>query len=163
MGLAIDSTTYRTPNYWRRGDGTPYRMTPRGLLIHTGEGRPDAQGRSWQSDIPWLCMVGSGASCHYYVTRRGTVFQLADDTLVTWHGAALNWSHLGIENEHRAGQDWPDIQVEALSDLCRHLIAKWKLAQDTILPHHWTSPADRRDPTDWSDAFFLDWRTKLYL
>jgi len=50
----------------------------------------------------------------YYVCRNLDIFQLVSDTYQAWHAgnaakAYQNPRSLGIECEHRSGQDWPAV------------------------------------------------------
>ena len=159
MSLSIDATTWRTPNI------DPGRtITPRGICIHSCES-------TRFSSLPWLCNPASGVSCHYYVCRDGDVFQLADDTRRTWHAGAANYDGLvdwntaiGLEFEHKAGQDWPAIQRTIGAQLCRDLIARWSLPKSRIAAHRWVAtPRGRKiDPTDWPDPELIPWINALY-
>lgn len=156
MEFSIDSTTWRTPNYWRDAWSNPLTMTPSGLIIHTGE------GNSAESDLSWLCYADSGVSAHYYIKRTGEIFQLVPDHYRAWHAAEYNHWCIGIEAEHKQGQDWPAIQREAYAWLVRHLIRKYNLPQHNIRAHRWVSPQNRSDPTNWDDQELTTWIAAFY-
>ncbi len=149
--MQIDTTSYRSPNY----DYRPARIE--GITLHTGEG-------TRQSDLSWLCSPRSGVSCHYYVCRDSTIYQLVDDERRAWH-AGQRWGNdctIGIETEHRQGQDWPTMQRTALAALCRHLIAQYGIEQGQIVAHRWLTPGRKIDPTDWPDSELHTWIADLY-
>lgn len=159
----IDNHTWRSPNHSAR-DG---RI--RGLVIHSCEG---ALPHPRDTSLPWLCSLASGVSCHYYVCRDSTVFQLVDDALEAWHagvclfGGITDWNamSIGIELEHKSGQTYTPIQKQALTDLALYLIAKYGIAAGFIVTHRQiASPRGRRsDPTDWSNTDFTLWVKSLY-
>lgn len=139
--ITIDTETYQSPNYDNR------QGQIEGITLHTGEG-------TRASDLGWLCNRESGVSAHYYVCRDGTIYQLVADERRAWH-AGHAWGNnctLGIETEHKQGQDWPSVQVQALDDLCRHLIAKYDISPEGIVAHRWLTPARKIDPTDLDDS-----------
>lgn len=168
MSYTIDSTTWRSPNYDNRPAGTDIWA----LVVHSCEGKPS--GDEQQSSLPWLCNPTAGVSCHYYVTREGRIYQLVDDLKRTWHAgeSVLNgvWYcnnySIGIELEHRAGAaPYPTAQIDALSWLCRRLIAAYAIPRSGIAAHrHVAQPLGRKvDPTDWNDAQFKTWADSLYV
>jgi hypothetical protein len=139
--ITIDTETYQSPNYDNR------QGQIEGITLHTGEG-------TRASDLGWLCNRESGVSAHYYVCRDGTIYQLVPDVCRAWH-AGHAWGNdctLGIETEHKQGQDWPSMQMQALDDLCRHLVAKYDISPEGIVAHRWLTPARKIDPTDLDDS-----------
>jgi N-acetyl-anhydromuramyl-L-alanine amidase AmpD len=149
--MNIDHTSYRSPNHH-------VRTRPiTSIILHTGEG-------TRASDLGWLCTAASQVSAHYYVCRDATVYQLVDDNRCSWHAGTVehNESGIGIETEHRKGQDWPDVQRLALVDLCKHLIRAYHISQGRILAHRWIAPGRKSDPSDWPDAELKAWIAALY-
>ena len=127
------------------------------IVLHTGEG-------TRASDLGWLCTAASQVSAHYYVCRDATVYQLVDDNKCSWHAgtAEHNEAGIGIETEHRKGQDWPVAQRLALVDLCRDLIHDYRIPQSRIFAHRWIAPGRKIDPTDWPDQELRNWIASLY-
>jgi hypothetical protein len=149
--ITIDTETYQSPNYDNR------QGQIEGITLHTGEG-------TRASDLGWLCNRESGVSAHYYVCRDGTIYQLVPDVCRAWH-AGHAWGNdctLGIETEHKQGQDWPSVQVQALDRLCRHLIGLYDIPASGIVAHRWLTPARKIDPTDWTDQELEQWIPGLY-
>lgn len=143
--IQIDTTTHRSPNH------APRHEAVSALVLHTGEG-------TRQSDIATL-MLPNGAksvSAHYYVCRDATIYQLVDPSLVAWHAGAshyaglTNWNafSLGIETEHRKGQDWPVVQWDAIRELCAYLVERYTIRLDRRTAHRWIAPTRKYDPTD---------------
>ncbi|NJP04850.1 MAG: N-acetylmuramoyl-L-alanine amidase [Chloroflexaceae bacterium] len=149
--LNID-TSYRSPNYT---PGRPGRIE--GITIHTTEG-------VYPSDLRWLADPSSKVSAHYLISPAGAIYQLVEDGDTAWH-AAHTWGNnatIGIEISHVAGQQYPPVQKEALTALCRQLIALYIISPDKIVAHRWLTPDRRSDPSDWPDDDFRTWITELY-
>lgn len=170
MAFTIDTTTHRSPNYDDRPVGTDIWA----LIVHSCEGSP--AGDEQQSSIPWLCSPSSGVSAHYYVTRAGVIYQLVDGSRRAWHAGVsvlngvwyCNNYSIGIELEHRMGAaPYPAVQMDALSWLCRALIAAYAIPRSGVATHRQVAKSagrtDRTDPTDWTDAQFATWADSLYV
>lgn len=125
--------------------------------MHTGEG-------TRSSDLGWLCNPESDVSSHYYVCRDGTIYQLVDLSRCAWHSGTVqhNEAGIGIETEHKQGQDWPALQRQRLAALCRHLISSYHINRNQVLAHRWIAPGRKIDPTDWPDAELEPWIAALY-
>lgn len=158
--MAIDTTTYQSPNH----DARPGGITA--IVLHSCEGAPP--GDEQRSSLPWLCAPHSGVSCHYYVTREGGVFQLVPDARRAWHAGVsalagepdVNDYSLGIELEHRArSAPYPPAQLDALADLIRLLCATYAIPAARVVSHRAIAlPAGRKgDPSDWPEAALRVW------
>ena len=111
-------------------------------------------------------------SAHYYVDRQGRIYQLVDPTYAAWHAGVSSWNgrtsasirdhSIGIESEHKAGQDWPVIQRQAYADLCRFLIARHPITHRNVAAHRWIAPGRKFDPTDWPNEQLRPWITALF-
>lgn len=163
---AIDATTWRSPNYSRRAHA------PTAIVVHSCEGAlPSPRATS----LPWLCTPASHVSTGYYVCRDTTIYQLVDDMNEAWHAGGLQesgiWTaqpaysnphSLGIECEHRSGQDWPKAQKDALAWLLCTLSATYTIPATAIETHGQIAiagPYSRKiDPTNWPHAAFVAWR-----
>lgn len=158
MPPAIDSTSHRSPNY----DDRPTGATIRAAVLHSGEGTEE-------SDLGELTTAGTKKSSHLYVTRAGQIYQLVPFEKRAWHaGVSLyagirNWNDIavGIETEHRKGQDWPAVQRAALKALCEYLMARFTIANGFIVAHRWIAPDRKYDPTDWPDEQLRPWIAQL--
>jgi N-acetyl-anhydromuramyl-L-alanine amidase AmpD len=167
MSYAIDSTTWRSPNYGSR-NGVPITT----LVIHSCEGRLPAPR---VTSLPWLCNPASRVSSHYYLCRDTSIFQLVDDAHEAWHAGGLQddgtWTaqpaysnphSIGIECEHRSGQDWPSAQKATLAWLVQTLAARYHIAPPQIETHGQIAIAGpykrKTDPTNWPHAGFVAWR-----
>lgn len=161
MSYTIDATMWRSPNHGERTG--PIES----VVVHSCEGQwPSPR----VSSLPWLCNPKSEVSCHYYICRDTTIFQLVDDDRAAWHaGVALprfdNASSIGVECEHRSGQNWPADQQAALAWLLRQLIARYHIPLAAVETHGQIAikgPYKRKtDPTNWPHDAFVRWRGAL--
>lgn len=60
-------------------------------------------GRSAASSARWLCDPKAKASAHLIIGRDGTLIQLADFNVVTWHAGQSEWDGLHGLNNHSIG------------------------------------------------------------
>jgi hypothetical protein len=156
----IDTTSHRSPNYDDRPPGTVVRA----LVLHDGEGTKE-------SDLGALCTPGTRKSSHYYIDRQGNIYELVDPKERAWHAGASSYGGLstwndfavGVESEHKRGQDWPAVQRSAFKALCEYLMARFTIANGLIVAHRWIAvPRSRRaDPTDWPDEELKPWIAAL--
>ena len=170
MSYPIDTTTWRSPNYSRRA------KAPTAIVVHSCEGAwPSPRATS----LPWLCNPNSKVSTGYYVCRDTTIYQLVDDMHEAWHAGGRQedgtWTaqpiysnprSIGIECEHRAGQDWPSAQLDALGWLLQTLASRYTIRPDMIETHGQIAiagPYSRKvDPTNWPHGQFVAWRNALF-
>ncbi len=161
--LTIDRTSHRSKTHGPRPSGD---NPPNAIVFHTGE------GDSADDDIHELTKSAK-ASSHYYVTRKGTVFQFVDDSQRALHAGPTrylgraDWNDfsVGIETEHRKGQTWPQAQLDAIAELLKHLVTTHGVIRERVAAHRWvrnpSSPL-HQDPTDFPDRKLRGFITKLY-
>lgn len=162
MAIEIDNVTWRSPNHSERN------ASPDSLVLHTGEG-------SKKSDLETLTSKAAKVSSHFYVDRAGTIYQLVSTSRVAWHAGICDYAQrkdwnarsIGIETEHKKGQDWPAVQRQALADLCKMLIGMYDIKPNMVVAHRWIAvprwPWPRRyDPTDWPNRELRTWIAALY-
>lgn len=153
MALTIDRTL-RSPNF----DSRPVGTAIDGIVIHTGEG-------TRKSDLAELTSPSTKVSAHYYVDRTGHVNELVDPTQRAWHAGVsaymgrTSWNNfsIGIESEHKQGQDWPAVQKDAYAELVEYLIARYPIKEPYVAAHRWIAPTRKTDPTDWPDRELIPW------
>lgn len=163
MSIPIDTLSYPSPNYSERPGG----IAPDMIVLHTGEGTKQSDLATLRSTKP---RPDKRVSSHYYVDRVGRVYQLVDPRFAAWHAGTSVWAgrtnlnrySIGIETEHRAGQNWPDVQRQALAVLCQMLIGRYRIAQGNIVAHRWIAPGRKQDPTDWGNSDLVRWIDALY-
>lgn len=161
MTFTIDAVSHISPNHSSRS-----KPTPSALVLHSSEG-------TRVSDLPWLKKVQGekSVSCHYYVQRDGVIYQMVPDWREAWHAGISDylgltgWGDfsLGIEFEHKQGQNWPEIQRQAGAWLCKLLVQKYLIAKAMVVAHRWIAPTRKVDPTDWDDRGLMAWIDQLYV
>lgn len=159
--LEIDSTSFRAKAQRKR----PGDIPPNAIVLHSGEGDSAA------ADLDTLTTTTSSA--HYYVTRKGKVFQLVDDSRRASHTGPTRylgetgWNDfsLGIETEHNSKQNWPQVQLDAIAELTKELIKKHGVLRERVVAHRWirrpASP-EHQDPTNFPDPKLRRFITDLY-
>jgi N-acetylmuramoyl-L-alanine amidase len=137
-----------SPNVEPRRNG----LSPSILLLHyTGL-------ESMAKAIDWLCLEGSGVSCHYGVDEDGRITQMVSEDLRAWHAGESVWegesdinsASIGIEI-HNPGHaftypDFPDAQMRAVARLSLDIIARHGIRPERVLAHSDVAPARKKDP-----------------
>lgn len=96
-------------------------------------------------------------SSHYVLAEDGTVYRLVPEDRVAWHAGrshwrrreALNGTSIGIEivNLHGDRHDYPDVQIAALVELCRGIIARHPAIEPrNVVGHSDIAPRRKIDP-----------------
>ena len=100
----------------------------------------------------------SKVSCHYLINRKGKIIQMVKDNRVAWHAGKSKWKNfvnlnrnsLGIELEnkgHQYGyQNFSNLQIMSLINLCKKLKKKYKLNYRSFLGHSDIAPLRKIDP-----------------
>lgn len=142
--------TFKPAQAFMRGRSLPVQS----IIVHSSEGRK-------AGDIATL--TGNAVSSHWYVTREADIFHFVDDADTAFHAGRVNDSKfsnsasIGIEQEHfdpdpkrhlPNGEDWPDVQIQAVANLCAFLFQKHSLSKSSIKSHaEVAAPKGRkRDP-----------------
>ncbi|MDI7924126.1 N-acetylmuramoyl-L-alanine amidase [Ferirhizobium litorale] len=137
-----------SPNHNERADG----RAPDMILLHY-TGMPTAE-----SALSWLCRAESQVSSHYFVHEDGRVLQLVAESRRAWHAGKSFWagqtdinsSSIGIEIAnpgHPGGlPEFPDVQIEAVIELCRDCGQRWSIAPERVLAHSDVAPIRKVDP-----------------
>lgn len=160
MGVAINRTKFRSPNFNDRPPGTIIDS----LVIHTTEG-------NWPSDINWLCNPSSGVSCHYVISPDALIYAIVDDAKRAWHAGESNYAgrsdyndfSLGIEVSHMQNQVYAQTMLPALTALCQQLLAAYPIQRTYVVMHRHIAPGRKIDMTNVSDAQFTNWANALYI
>ena len=134
------------------------------LLHYTGMG--DAEGA-----LKWLCAKESGVSCHYFVFEDGRIVQLLGENKRAHHAGVSHWGgdtdinsrSIGIEIAnagHSVGPEFPlppfpNVQMEAVAELCRDIIDRNNIAPHLVLGHSDVAPSRKQDPGEHFDWQFL--------
>ena len=113
--------------------------------------------------LDWLCNPQSGVSSHYFVYEDGRIIQLVDEDHRAWHAGDSTWSgesdinsrSIGIEianlghaalTDHQTLPPFPEIQVNAIINLCRDILARHAISKHRVLAHSDVAPARKTDP-----------------
>jgi hypothetical protein len=128
-------TQYSSPNHSDRA-GRKVRM----IVLHSTVG-------GFHSSLSWLCSPKSKVSTHYLLSKTGRVLRLVAEERAAWHAGVSQWFDLdsddiqlesiGIELENmNTGRDpYPPAQYAALLELCRPIIARYRIAPDMFVRH----------------------------
>ena len=102
--------------------------------------------------------VKSKVSCHYFINRKGLITQMVKDDHVAWHAGKSKWKNfknlnknsIGIElvnKGHEFGyQNFSNIQITSLINLCKSLRKKYKIKKENFLGHSDIAPLRKLDP-----------------
>lgn len=100
----------------------------------------------------------SGVSAHYVVGKDGSVVQMVEEANRAWHAGESFWKgrhnindcSVGIEmvNRNDGVDPWPNEQVNAALDLCRHLVETYGIVRDDVVTHAWIAGYAGRGKTD---------------
>lgn len=131
-------------------------------MLHTGEGAK-------KSDLNEL--TKGKVSAHYYVDRVGREYQLVDPKYRAWHAGTSRYQgrtgfndfSIGVETEHKKGQNWPSVQRASLTKLFKYLIELYHIEQRWVVAHRWIAPNRKFDPSDWHDNELKMWINNLYV
>lgn len=163
MTLAIDTTSWKSPNFSLR------RVKIDMIVLHSGGGSKISDLRELTAPKPHA--LDQRVSSHYYVDRAGNIYQLVKDEFEAWHAGVsfwrgrtdLNQYSIGIELEHKddRDKDYPEVQRQALRELCVFLITKHVIQKENIVTHKQIALGRKTDPNEWPDIqTFID---NLYL
>jgi N-acetylmuramoyl-L-alanine amidase len=133
-----------SPNY-RHVGGRDVRM----IVLHGTAGGFDGALR-------WLTSPSSRVSAHFLVSRSGEVVQMVAVSDIAWHAGRSYWHgerdingiSIGIEMENIQGQDWPDVQLYKVADICRTLMTRYGISWDEVVGHRDVAypPGRKTDP-----------------
>ncbi|WP_422003054.1 N-acetylmuramoyl-L-alanine amidase [Reyranella sp.] len=96
-------------------------------------------------------------SAHYVLAEDGTIYRLVPEDRVAWHAGRSRWrgreglngSSIGIEivNLHGDRHDYPVVQVEALVELSRDIVARHPaIVARNVVGHSDIAPRRKIDP-----------------
>ncbi|MEQ8824910.1 MAG: N-acetylmuramoyl-L-alanine amidase [Filomicrobium sp.] len=144
-----------SPNFEPRKDG----RQPSILLLHyTGMS-------SCEKAIDWLSRPEAKVSCHYVVDEDGAVTQMVPESERAWHAGVSKWHGVSDVNSMSVGieihnpghgedyRDFPDAQMQAVTDLSREIVARWEITPENVLGHSDVAPGRKIDPGekfDWA-------------
>ncbi len=137
-----------SPNFGPRRDG----LKADAIILHyTGM-------ISAQAAEAWLCNPDSEVSAHYLVHEDGRIVQMVREADRAWHAGRSSWHgqsdinscSVGIEIAnpgHEFGYpDFPESQIEAVTELCRGIVERHAIAPERVLAHSDVAPGRKADP-----------------
>jgi N-acetylmuramoyl-L-alanine amidase len=134
-------------------------LSPSILLLHY-TGLPTAE-----KSIEVLSRPDCKVSCHYVVDVDGRITQMVAEKDRAWHAGVSFWkgetdinsASIGIEIQnpgHYAGYpDFPAEQMQAVTALCRDIVARHDIPAARVLAHSDVAPSRKIDPGekfDWA-------------
>ncbi len=114
-----------------------------------------------QSEIESLKKLrdyNSNVSCHYLINRKGKIIQMVKENKIAWHAGKSKWKKFKNLNENSIGielvnkgsefgyQNFPNVQVTKLIQLCKKLKKKYKIKDENFLGHSDIAPLRKKDP-----------------
>lgn len=112
------------------------------------------------------------SSAHYVISRDGTVYQMLNDYVRSWHAGASKWGNitdmnscsLGIEIDNNGTTDtYSDAQINSLIKLLDYLKDKYDIPTANFVAHSDIAPGRKFDPSKYfpwkrlADAGFGYW------
>jgi len=100
----------------------------------------------------------SKVSCHYLINRKGSITQMVRDNQVAWHAGKSKWKNFKNLNENSIGielvnkghkfgyQNFSNIQISSLINLCKILKKKYRINKKNFLGHSDIAPLRKLDP-----------------
>ena len=97
-------------------------------------------------------------SCHYLISRNGSVIQMVSDKNIAWHAGKSKWKRfinlnkysIGIElvnKGHQFGyQNFSSKQIKSFIKLCKNLQKKYSIKKENFLGHADIAPLRKKDP-----------------
>jgi N-acetylmuramoyl-L-alanine amidase len=102
--------------------------------------------------------IKSKVSCHYFIDRKGSITQMVNDNQVAWHAGKSKWKSFKNLNENSIGielvnkghefgyQNFSNIQITSLINLCKNLKKKYMVKKENFLGHSDVAPLRKLDP-----------------
>lgn len=121
---------------------------------------------SCEEALARLCDPAARVSAHYLIDEDGAVYQLVKEECRAWHAGVSFWAgardinscSIGIElvnpGHERGYRNFPELQMWALAELCREIVARHPIAPRRVLAHSDVAPGRKRDP---GELFDWEW------
>ena len=101
-----------------------------------------------------LCDPQAEVSAHYLIGGDGTLWQMVREHDRAWHAGAGEWHgysdinsrSIGIELDNTGTHPFSNVQMNALEDLLRHLMARWPILPSGVIGHSDMAPGRKFDP-----------------
>jgi N-acetylmuramoyl-L-alanine amidase len=111
-----------------------------------------------EAAIQILCAAEPGVSAHYLLDEQGRIIQLVPEIRRARHAGQSRWAGSTDVNSHSIGievstpgqalgfAEFNDLQVNAVIELCREIIARYGITSRRILAHSDVAPSRKQDP-----------------
>jgi N-acetylmuramoyl-L-alanine amidase len=113
---------------------------------------------SSEAALAWLINPSSHVSAHYLINEGGQIYQIVKEEQRAWHAGESYWQgrtnlndcSIGIELAnpgHSNGYTpFPEVQINALIELCLKIKERWNIPPNRILGHSDIAPGRKQDP-----------------
>ncbi|MEM7621194.1 MAG: N-acetylmuramoyl-L-alanine amidase [Pseudomonadota bacterium] len=148
-----------SPNFGPRPDG----YKPELLVLHY------TAMTCGKAAVKWLCNQESRVSSHYLIDSDGSIIQMVREDHRAWHAGISHWAgendinscSIGIEIQNEGHSlsilpTYPEIQMQAVVDLCLDIVKRHKIAASRVLGHSDVAFGRKIDPGE-----EFDWQ-RLY-
>lgn len=110
-----------------------------------------------------LCDPASQVSAHYTVDEDGTIYAHVPEDRRAWHAGRSSWHGAGDVNGRSIGVEivnpghefgyrpFPPVQMAAVAELCRGIVARHAIAPADVLGHSDVAPDRKEDPGELFD------------
>jgi N-acetylmuramoyl-L-alanine amidase len=114
--------------------------------------------QSTRESLIRLCDSRFKVSCHFLISRGGTIYNLVNEKYIAWHAGKSHWqkyknlnkNSIGIElanKGHEFGyQNFSKKQLLSLVRICKTLMTKYKIKNKNIIGHSDIAPLRKIDP-----------------
>ncbi|GGF19072.1 N-acetylmuramoyl-L-alanine amidase [Echinicola rosea] len=110
---------------------------------------------SIEQTIHTFTVPHSQVSSHYVISRDGTIVQMLNDYLRSWHAGRGKWGHdtdlnsssLGIELDNNGSEPFTDAQIESLIKLLKRLKEDYNIPAANFIGHADLAPGRKVDPS----------------
>lgn len=101
-----------------------------------------------------LCDPTAEVSAHWLIDEQGNSEALVPEEQRAWHAGAGSWQgrddvnsrSIGIEIANPGDRPFPARQMDALTDLLREIMQRWKIGPEGVIGHSDMAPERKIDP-----------------
>jgi len=105
-----------------------------------------------------LCDPAAQVSAHYTIDEDGTIYHHVAPQKRAWHAGVSHWQDLSNFNDFSIGielvnpghehgyRPFPDIQIDSLINLIKHLYEEFPIEKRLVLGHSDIAPERKNDP-----------------
>ncbi|UCS95336.1 N-acetylmuramoyl-L-alanine amidase [Echinicola marina] len=110
---------------------------------------------SLEQTIRTFTLPRAQVSSHYVVSKDGTIVQMLNDYLRSWHAGRGKWGHdtdlnsssIGIELDNNGSEPFTPAQIESLLSLLKRLKNDYHIPTANFIGHADIAPARKVDPS----------------